>query len=148
MNHISTLLINIIILKEYLLLHTLVIVFMFSLPININYFFICLLIAYDEILTTKSYATDHELYLSFGHPAFFEWIKQVTRDEAYHFHNAMEVIRLRHSNRINEIPETIELMLNWDLQKNEYAGTFVLDHDWYSEEFLNWGASVIRNYFK
>lgn len=110
-------------------------------------FFITLLIAFDEILTTKSYASEFDLYSSFGHSAFLNWIKEVTRDEAYHFHNAMEVIRIRHFNRIDEIPDLLESFVKWDLQKNEYTGTFVLDHDFYSPEFLKHGASIIKNYF-
>ena len=66
-------------------------------------FSICLLIAYDEILTTKSYASEHQLYKSFGNPQFYSWIKEVTRDESYHFNNVMEVIGLNHSDRIEEI---------------------------------------------
>lgn len=59
-------------------------------------FTICLLLAYDEIATTKSYSMDHELYRSMGNPAFLRWIKLVTRDEAFHFKNCMEVIAREH----------------------------------------------------
>lgn len=110
-------------------------------------FFICLLIAFDEILTTKSYTSEYGLYKSFGHPSFLKWIKAVTRDESYHFYNAMEVIRIRHRRRIHEIPTIIDSFVSYDLNRNGYQGTFVLDHDWYSKEFLEYGANKIKSYF-
>ncbi len=40
----------------------------------------CLLLAYDEIATTKSYVADYDFYQSFGHRNFLKWIKLVTRN--------------------------------------------------------------------
>lgn len=111
-------------------------------------FSICLLIAFDEILTTKGYAGEKKLYHSLGHPAFARWFKYVTKDEAYHFTNAMEVIRLNHYNRIPEIPKMLDSFIEWDMQRNEYGSTFVLDHDLYSPEFIQEGANVIKKYFQ
>jgi hypothetical protein len=112
-------------------------------------FSICLLVAYDEIVTTKSYSADYDKYRSFGHAAFLQWIKLVTRDEAYHYHNAMEVIRLRHRTRIPEIRTMIEGILEVDLSQKEYQGTFVLDHTGpdFSSEFLVGCAKLIKDYF-
>lgn len=111
-------------------------------------FIICVLIAFDEILTTKGYIGEQKLYQSFGNLAFLKWFKTVTRDEVYHFKNIMEVIRIRHFNRIDEIPKILESFINWDIQENEYTGTFVLDHDLYSRDLLQHGASMIKTYFK
>lgn len=110
-------------------------------------FTICLLIAFDEILTAKGYGSEQNLYASLGSQTFSEWFKLVTMDEAYHFRNIMEVIRLKHSDRINEIPTLIERFIEWDVMRNDYSSTFVLDHDYYSLEFIKHGASIIRSYF-
>lgn len=111
-------------------------------------FKICLLLAYDEIATTKSYALDYEFYKSFGNDNFHSWIKLVTRDEAYHFNNCMEIIGKNFYNRIGEIPALVDDFIRWDLSRNEYKGTFVLDHDNYSEDFLKSSGQIIKQYFK
>jgi hypothetical protein len=97
-----------------------------------------LLLAYDEIATTKSYAADHTFYKSWGHGAFHSWIKLVTRDESYHFNNLMRLVEAKHQDRISEIPAHVERFIEWDLNGSEYRGTFVLDHDghYFNEEFL------------
>jgi len=111
-------------------------------------FTICLLIAYDEILTTKAYSSERKLYSSLGNAAFYDWMRKVTIDEAFHFHNIMEVIRLRHSHRILEIPRIVTSLVNLDLERNNYEGTFVMDHESYFFDFLKSGVSVIERYLK
>ena len=113
-------------------------------------FHICLILAYDEIVTTISYAKDHSFYRSFGHPNFLKWIRLVTRDESYHFTNLMEVISRVHPERIPEIPRLIDRIVEADLSQDEYIGTFVLDHtgETFTPEFLKSCADVVRNYFK
>jgi hypothetical protein len=111
-------------------------------------FKVCLLLAYDEIATAKSYAQDFDLYELFGHPHFDKWIRLVTRDEAYHFNNCMEVIGKNFYHRKAEIPDLVNLFLEWDCSRNEYQGTFVLDHGNYSQEFLSKCGRIIKEYFK
>jgi len=108
----------------------------------------CLLLAYDEIATTKSYAADYDFYRSFGHRNFLKWIKLVTRDEAYHFNNCMEVIGKNHYHRISEIPQLVDQFIEWDVQRHTYEGTFVLDHENYSEDFLVTCGHLMKQYFK
>ena len=110
-------------------------------------FKICLLLAYDEIATTKSYAADYDFYESFGPEGFLKWIKLVTRDEAYHFNNCMELIGKNFYHRIAEIPNLIDQFVKWDLARNEYIGTFVLDHENYSADFLQSCANIMKRYF-
>ena len=111
-------------------------------------FKICLLLAYDEIATTKSYAEDYDFYESFGPREFLKWIKLVTRDEAYHFNNCMELIGTNFYHRIAEIPNLVDQFVEWDLARNEYIGTFVLDHENYSNEFLLSCANIMKRYFQ
>ncbi len=110
-------------------------------------FKICLVLAYDEIATTKSYALDYDFYKSFGHDGFLKWIKLVTRDEAYHFNNCMELIGKNFYHRINEIPQLVDNFISWDLSRNEYKGTFVLDHENYDELFLRSCGDIMKQYF-
>lgn len=110
-------------------------------------FKICLLLAYDEIATTKSYVSDYDFYASFGHSSFLKWIKLVARDEAYHFNNCMELIGKNYYHRTKEINELVNKFIKWDLDKNEYQGTFVLDHASYSEDFLTSCGNIMKKYF-
>jgi hypothetical protein len=110
-------------------------------------FKVCLLLAYDELATTKSYAGDYAFYASFGHPNFLQWIKWVTRDEAYHFNNCMEIIGKNHYHRIGEISLLVDQFIEWDLARNEYQGTFVLDHANYDEDFLLSCGRIMKRYF-
>ena len=110
-------------------------------------FIIYLILAFDEILTTKSYGSEIGLYTSFGCSSISEWFRNVTRDEAYHFKNAMEVIRKNHSEGICEIPRVIDSFIYWDLERNGYDRTFVLGHDFYSKEFHQEGGFLMKNYF-
>lgn len=111
-------------------------------------FMLCLLLAYDEIATTKSYALDYGFYKSLGHGNFLKWIKLVTRDEAYHFNNCMELIGRNHYHRASEIPGLVDKFIEWDLNRNEYQGTFVLDHMTYGEDFLVSCGTIMKQYFK
>ncbi len=108
-----------------------------------------LLLAYDEIATTKSYAADHAFYKSWGPDAFHRWIKLVTRDESYHFNNLMRLVEAKHPERIPEIPEHVERFIEWDLNGSEYRGTFVLDHDghYFNEEFLRDCGNAMNHFF-
>lgn len=118
-------------------------------PMLEDEFKICLLIAYDEIATTKNYSSEYEFYDSFGPRNFLRWIKNVTRDEAYHFNNCMELIGKNFKNRIGEIPELVDKFIDWDLNGGEYKGTFVLDHDgpYFTSEVLNSCGTIMKNYF-
>ena len=111
-------------------------------------FKICLLLAYDEIATAKSYFSEFPLYRDLGDSLFLSWFKKVTVDELYHFRNCMEIIRCRHSSRIPEISATIDLFINYDMRRNHYERTFVFDHYWYSPTFLEHCRELVMAYFR
>ena len=113
-------------------------------------FLITLTIAYDELATTRAYAVDHEMYRSFGNRAFETWIKNVTKDEGIHFYNCLEVLKRCHSERINEIPDIVEELIKWDLQRNTYKGTFIFDHggEQFTPEFLERCGDILLSNFK
>ncbi len=103
-------------------------------------FRICMVLAYDEIATTRSYKDDHDtFYNKFGNTSLLEWIRLVARDEAFHFNNLVQVIRRNHSHRLCEVPRIIDELLEWDLSKRQYGATFVLDHtgEQFTSPFLN-----------
>lgn len=112
-------------------------------------FVICLLLAYDEIATTRSYSMDHKTYRMFGHPAFLKWIRLVTRDESFHYNNCMQVIRHSHFHRLPELPKWINRIVDIDVSKKEYQGTFVLDHtgEIFTPDFLSKCGRLIKEYF-
>lgn len=110
-------------------------------------FSVCLLLAYDEIATLKSYLAEFPFYKAFGDARVFRWFQKVTNDELNHFLNCLEIIRYRYSARISEVKETIDLFIKWDSQRHSYSRTFVLDHYWYSLEFLEHCRELIGDYF-
>jgi hypothetical protein len=109
-------------------------------------FKVCLVLAYDEIATFKSYLAEFPFYTALDIQVF-HWFQRVTRDELNHFLNCMELIRCKHSKRISEIAGTIDLFIKWDIARHPYVRTFVLDHYWYSQRFLEHCGELISGYF-
>lgn len=110
-------------------------------------FMICMVLAYDEIATTRAYRMDFELYKSFGQQSIADWIKYVAHDEALHFSNILEVIKRCHSERLAEVPVVIDQLVEYDLADNDYKATFVLDHKGYyfTPKFLCDCGKIIYN---
>lgn len=92
-------------------------------------FMICIVLAYDELVTANSCRMDFGLFAAFGDPRFLRWIRLVARDEAYHFLNILDVVRLRHAHRIRQVPGLLARLRQYDGGGNPYMSTFVMDHD-------------------
>jgi hypothetical protein len=90
-------------------------------------FKLCLLLAYDEHVTTRAFNEDIPFYKTLGPDAFNQWIRLVKGDEAMHYMNALRVAQTRHQDRLSEAAPIMEHILELDLS-GEYAATFVLDH--------------------
>jgi hypothetical protein len=97
-------------------------------------FKLCLVIAYDEIATTRAYAADAEFYTSLGPPALKEWQRRLTADEALHYRNLLEILKLRHAHRADEADAVLEEIFSVD-RSSGYTATFVLDHDFHVDQF-------------
>jgi hypothetical protein len=108
-------------------------------------FKVCLVLAYDEIATFKSYLAEFPFYTALDRRVF-RWFQKVTRDELNHFLNCMEIIRCNHPTRSSEIASTIDLFIKWDIGRHPYVRTFVLDHYWYSQKFLEHCGELISGY--
>lgn len=91
-------------------------------------FNLCLLLAYDELATTRAYHEDVPFYKSLGPKAFHDWIKLVIADEARHYLNSVRVAQVRHRDRLSESQDILLRILEMDLNAHEYKATFVLDH--------------------
>jgi len=110
-------------------------------------FKLCLMLAYDELATTRSYAEDVPFFKSLGHPALATWIERVRGDEALHYLNALRVAQARFPERLDEGPEIIARILDLDLTPGEYRATFILDHKGpsYTPEILRGVARTLTN---
>lgn len=117
------------------------------LPLLTDEFFVCLVFAYDEIATARSYGMDIELYRRMGGGSTFleSWIRQVARDEAMHFKNITNIITSQYGHRTAEIPSYIDRLIQHDLSETPYTATFVLDHKghYFTEEFLQKCKAII-----
>lgn len=94
---------------------------------------ISLLIAFDEIVTTFVYDRSIELYGEIEKNILPKWIKMVKRDEARHFMNIINVIKLTQQYDISHVDAILTRIINVDVNLSDYTGTFVLDHS--CEEF-------------
>ena len=108
---------------------------------------LCLMLAYDELATTRSYASDVPLYQSLGHPALAAWIERVRADEAMHYYNALRVCQTRHRDRLDEAIPLIRRIVALDLADSDYRATFIMDHKGpsYTPEILNGVADTLCN---
>jgi hypothetical protein len=116
----------------------------------VDEFSITLLIAYDEIATTKVYREDRDFYRSFGFPPLEKWIMELVKDEARHFFACVHNIKKNHQQRISEVPRFLEQIKNWETSGNSYTGTFVLDHEGlqFSEAFVKHSLDITLRQFQ
>jgi hypothetical protein len=114
----------------------------------VDEFNICVVLAYDEIFTTRLYQQEFEFFKTIGHPNFFKWLREVTRDEFFHFSNAITVLRRQHSSRLPEVPELLHKFISWLLEYHPYQGTFVFDHpkDFRTLETLKFCQNMVLKY--
>jgi hypothetical protein len=117
----------------------------------VDEFAICVVLAYDEIATTKSYQHDMvHRYPKFGNKALVDWIRLVARDEAWHFENTLTIIKKNHSHRIPEVSGFLDRLMSFDASGAEYGATFILDHSAndYDPTFLDsCRALILRRLF-
>jgi hypothetical protein len=108
-------------------------------------FHLCILLAYDEIVTGNGYATDFPIYDALGDPTLSTWIRTVCREEVHHFRNAIELLRFHYASRLSEISDILAELVNHDSQLADYSGTFVLDHQHYPPSLLKRAHRAVVN---
>lgn len=91
-------------------------------------FKLCLLLAYDEIVTTWVYHRSVPFYKSLGPKELTTWILRLKADEARHFSNLIQVLKAHHRHRFTEAQQVLDSILQLEGTLNEYGATFVLDH--------------------
>lgn len=91
---------------------------------------LCLLLAYDELATTRSYARDwREVYPRLHCAQVTRWIQRVAADEARHYRNLLDVLATEHAAQLGRVPAILDDILTADLERPRYQATFALDHD-------------------
>jgi hypothetical protein len=59
-------------------------------------FRVCVLLAYDEMVTARAYAADFAIYDSLGDANLSQWLRKVCRDEIHHCLAMVELLRLQY----------------------------------------------------
>jgi hypothetical protein len=106
-------------------------------------FRVCILLAYDEMVTARAYAADFAIYDSLGDPNLSQWLRKVCRDEIHHCLAMVELLRLRYRKRLREVPGLVDKLASFDSCSESYTGTFVLDHQHFPRELLKRAQSAV-----
>lgn len=124
-------------------------------PVNfepISHFFkeeftICVMLAFDELATTRFYVDHLDRYVAFENPTLLQWIRALAKDEAMHLSNILDVIRIQHGHRLSEVPTLLKVLAEWDNDGADYGATFVLDHEGgqLDSQFIARNCAIICN---
>lgn len=109
-------------------------------PFLTDEFKICVVLAYDELVSARGYTIFTDDFKKFGPEPYVQWVKWAARDEALHYYNFIDVAKNCHPDRLIESKKIINEIKKYENQKNyEYKATFLLDHteETFSREFLN-----------
>ncbi|MGY3473387.1 hypothetical protein [Bradyrhizobium ottawaense] len=100
-------------------------------------FTLMVIIAFDEMCTCRAYAAEKPFYDALGNNTFHHWLREVIADEAVHSMNAVNVIRARYRDRIDQAATILDKLIR-AADNLRYSGTFVLDYFGavYSKELL------------
>lgn len=109
-------------------------------------FSVCVLLAFDELVTTSAYRHDLQFYRGLGVPAFDGWVRNLVADEARHYSNAVKVLKAEHAGRLDEAPALIDELVRLDRSPDPYQATFVLDHfdEYYDDGMLQKAAAELK----
>lgn len=89
---------------------------------------LCLLFAYDELVTAQVYRRSIPFYEALGFVLSDEWARRLVFDESQHFSAVMNVLLQCCDRDVDRAEATLMRIIDIDLQQKEYSGTFVLDH--------------------
>lgn len=102
-------------------------------------FTICIILAYDELVSARGYNMFFDDFKNFGPSQYAQWVKYAARDEALHFQNFLNVVIINHSERLNEAEGILSKINVYEkIEPYKYNATFLLDHtpETFTREFL------------
>ena len=89
---------------------------------------ICLLLAFDEIVTAHVYERSIPFYSKINSSVLPKWIKKIKIDEVNHFYNVTNLLKNTHKVQIKTAEKILHRIIEVDTNLSDYYGTFVLDH--------------------
>jgi hypothetical protein len=89
---------------------------------------LCLLFAFDELITSRDYLVRVSFYDQLGLPAAEEFIRRLVHDETQHFRAAMKVLVEYCQPEVKTAEAILMRIIDVDVAQDTYRGTFVLDH--------------------
>lgn len=123
-------------------------------PLLRDEFSLCVILAFDELASARSYARDRARFRPLGTAAvrLFHW---AARDEFLHCRNAVDLVRARHADRLADVPTVLAQAIAHDTSpQRRYDATFLLDQIPDSEEnsldeaFLRECADKVDRYLR
>ena len=117
-------------------------------------FSICVALTYDELASARGYAETVDWAKTLGPPQIAKFFRKLARDEMYHHINAREIIACHHRDRVAEIPDVLDRIIDFDTSPGHaYRGTFLFDHtpgagNPFDKEYLLKCAHYVCSYFK
>jgi hypothetical protein len=91
-------------------------------------FSVCILFAFDELVTTHVYEMSIGFFRQWGIPTVTEWSRRLVRDEARHYRTVMGIVREYCAAEAPLAEDLLARVIDVDLAQTDYHGTFVLDH--------------------
>lgn len=114
-------------------------------PLLRDEFRLCVVLAFDELASTRAYARDVATYAQLGAPAA-TLLRYAARDEMLHCCNAVDVLVSQHGLRLPEIGPVIDEVIAHDTSPQfSYRATFLLDQIVEPSMPINAPADARRN---
>jgi hypothetical protein len=105
-------------------------------PLLVDEFSLCVVLAFDELASSRSYARDRVRFRPLG-PTVVRLLGHAARDELWHCLNALDLLRALHAQRLSEVPALLSRVIAHDTSPQfRYGATFLLDqllHPTYGE---------------
>lgn len=98
-------------------------------PLINDAFKLLVMLAYDEIITTHVYHRSIAKYDKFDSQQLSNWIRKTKKDETTHFFSFVQKAKELFPERTDETLSILEEIFDLDFEKQNYSGTFVLDHN-------------------
>lgn len=105
----------------------------------VDEFKICVVLAYDELVSARGYTIFAEDFRKFGPEEYLKWVRRAARDEALHYQNFIDIAKFLHTHRLPEATAIINEISAYENRDDyTYKATFLLDHtdQTFKREFL------------